>query len=114
MSLEKRISSKDIRRSMVFTALALLPAIGTWGFAFGKTQYIKNHLEKDAIVCSTMANVTFVRGVNLPLTRNKDIDNDGLYESVLFYKNADGRIMYQEISKNSNRTLVLSAPNFYK
>jgi hypothetical protein len=107
MNLETKVTALIVGAALFLTA-------GISGIIYGRNQHIKNNLDSGAIICNAMDNLKPVIGVNLPEIRNKDLDNDGKYESALFYKDSQGKIIYQEITRNKDGILIFNEPKFYE
>ncbi len=108
MQLEKKVK-------MIIGAAILTVVAGTNGIIYGRNHFhIGRNLEPNAILCNSCTNLRPIVGMNLPLFKNKDLDGNGKYESALFYKNSQGRTVYQEITKNEDDRLIISEPKFYE
>jgi len=104
----------ETKVKMLIGVTVLTVVAGVNGFIYGRNHHISNNLEPEVITCTAIANLRGIMVKNLPLIRNKDLDENGKYESALFYKISDGRIVYQEITRNDVGSLVFSESKFYK
>lgn len=88
-------------------AIAVL--LGTYVSFYVRQHYIKNNLEPGAIHCPLRSNISIHIGTNLPTLKNVDVDDNGLYESVLIYNNKQGEKFYQ-VATQSLEGITLSSP----
>jgi hypothetical protein len=100
------------------TKIRILMGVAAITFAVGpySNNYFRigRNLEPNAILCHPFNNLRPPVGINLPIVRNMDLDRNGKYESALFYKDSQGKTVYQEIIKNEDDKLVFREPKFYK
>lgn len=106
MKLEKKIGT-------FFAFLTIKCMIGLAG-AFVYNNFIDKNLERDAILCNPVSNAlplsltTYIFSIK----QNKDLNNNGKYESALFYR-SDNEIIYQKIIK-TGKDEVLEEPKNYE
>ena len=103
----------------ILKAIPITLAVGTIGLCTGliiHSEHMRKNLEPNAIYCGLNNNTVGFPdwGINNPKMKNTDIDGNGKYESILLYKNKEGKKVYQEIRKKENGELVFSKQRPYK
>jgi hypothetical protein len=109
MSLEKILDKMKITGIAGVVALS----IGFPGYMIGYQMNVKKHLKPNSILFSITDNLIIPASITLPLAQNRDVDHDGYFESVMIYKDTEGRKRYQEIVR-TEAGLVLGKPKFYE
>lgn len=107
-----KIKMRQNIKSWIKVGAYLISVAGAISFFPLRQSYIGSRLEKDAILCSTTDNILIINGINQPLLRNKDLDNDGKYESAVFYKQ-NGKIIYQEVKRKDGK-LIFEEPRIFR
>jgi hypothetical protein len=103
-------------KGRVVSICTIAALVGSYAIGFGicRNNFV-SRLEPDAIYCGYRNNVIGFPdwGINLPKLKNKDVDGNGRYESILLYKDSTGRKMYQEVTKTEQGGLRLGEPKDY-
>lgn len=92
--------------SKLFNLTFLSLYVGLTSYVTSPSWYSKWRLEQDAFLCGPYTNL---HGFNF---KNKDIDGNGLLESIVISKNENGEKVYQNVVKHKYG-FTLSEPKLY-
>jgi|GEM_PF-6514749 len=100
---------REKKRGNIFGFISLAALIGGLGYCGWHEYDIKSRLDENSAYCNPINNLMpdeaikrfFPKGY--VYEKNKDIENDGIFESIEVYADSSGRWVYTEFSKDGSK-----------